>query len=215
MKLKVGIAQINPTVGDIKGNLGKMKDFISIGRKEHVDLIIFPELSVVGYPPMDLLEKESFVESSLAAVEILAKQAHPMGIIAGFVKKNPYQPGMPLLNCAGLFNHGKLVFTQAKTLLPSYDVFDEKRYFQSPPRTRKVVFRGTKIGITICEDIWNDKDFWETRLYAKDPIKKLVKEGVDIIVNISSSPFSQGKGMDSWRCFNQGSICRTASQPEG
>jgi NAD+ synthetase len=194
MKLRVVLAQINPTVGDIAGNLKKMQDFISLAQQKHVDLVIFPELSVVGYPPMDLLEKESFVEHNLAAVETLAKQAPKMGVIVGFVKKNPHQPGMPLLNCAGLVTNGKLAFTQAKTLLPSYDVFDETRYFQSPQRTRKTLFRNQKIGISICEDIWNDKDFWERRLYTKDPIKELTGQRVELIVNISASPFAQGKG---------------------
>ena len=194
MKLRVGMAQVNPTVGDIAGNLKKMQGFISLAQKEHVDLLIFPELSVVGYPPMDLLEKESFVEHNHAAVEKIAKQAPKMGVIVGFVKKNPHQPGMPLLNCAGLVTDGKLAFTQAKTLLPSYDVFDETRYFQSPQRTRKTLFRNQKIGISICEDIWNDKDFWERRLYTKDPIKELTGQRVELIVNISASPFAQGKG---------------------
>ena len=142
---------------------------------------------------MDLLEKESCIEHNLAAVEALAKQAPKMGVIVGFVKKNPHQPGMPLLNCAGLLANGKLAFTQAKTLLPSYDVFDETRYFQSPQRTRKTLFRKQKIGISICEDIWNDKGFWERRLYTKDPIKELTGQRAELIVNISASPFAQGK----------------------
>ena len=194
MKLRVGMAQINPTVGDITGNLKKMQGFISLAQQAKVDLTIFPELSLVGYPPMDLLEKESFIEHNLDAVETLAKQAPKMGVIVGFVRKNPHQPGMPLLNCAGLLASGKLAFTQAKTLLPSYDVFDETRYFQSPQRIRKTLFRNKKIGISICEDIWNDKGFWERRLYAKDPIKELTGQRAELIVNISASPFAQGKG---------------------
>jgi NAD+ synthetase len=188
------MAQINPTVGDIAGNLKKTQGFISFAQQAHVDLLIFPELSVVGYPPMDLLEKKSFVEHNLSAVEKLAKKAPKMGVIVGFVKKNPHQPGMPLLNCAGLLTNGKLAFTQAKTLLPSYDVFDETRYFQSPQRTRRTLFRNQKIGISICEDIWNDKDFWERRLYTKDPIKELTGQRVELLVNISASPFALGKG---------------------
>jgi NAD+ synthetase len=188
------MAQINPTVGDIAGNLKKTQGFISFAQQAHVDLLIFPELSVVGYPPMDLLEKKSFVEHNLSAVEKLAKKAPKMGVIVGFVKKNPHQPGMPLLNCAGLLTNGKLAFTQAKTLLPSYDVFDETRYFQSPQRTRRTLFRNQKIGISICEDIWNDKDFWERRLYTKDPIKELTGQRVELLVNISASPFVLGKG---------------------
>jgi len=194
MKLRVGMAQINPTVGDIAGNLEKIKSFISVAKKKHVDLVIFPELAVIGYPPMDLLEKERFIESNLSAVETLTKQAPKMGVIIGFVKKNPHQPGMPLLNCAGLLYNGKLTFTHAKTLLPSYDVFDETRYFQSPSRVKRTLFFNNKIGISICEDIWNDKDFWERRLYAKDPIRELTKQKVELIINISASPFSQGKG---------------------
>ena len=107
MKLRVGMAQINPTVGDITGNLKKMQGFISLAQQAKVDLTIFPELSLVGYPPMDLLEKESFIEHNLDAVETLAKQAPKMGVIVGFVRKNPHQPGMPLLNCAGLLASGK------------------------------------------------------------------------------------------------------------
>ena len=115
MKLRVGIAQINPTVGDIAGNLEKIKSFISLAKKNQVDLAIFPELSVIGYPPMDLLEQEHFIESNLSAAETLTKQAPKMGVIIGFVKKNTQQPGMPLLNCAGLLYNGKIIFTVAQT----------------------------------------------------------------------------------------------------
>lgn len=190
---RAGIAQINPTVGDIAGNLEKMKWFVSMAKKAEVDLLIFPELSVVGYPPMDILEKEGFIADTLRAVEELARCEPGMGIIAGFVQKNPHQPGMPLLNCAGLLYGGRIVFTQAKTLLPSYDVFDETRYFQAPEGITATTFGDTPIGISICEDIWNDKDFWERRLYPRDPIKELARQNIRLIINISASPYSQGK----------------------
>lgn len=194
MKLRIGIAQINPTVGDIPGNLKKIKGFISQAKRHQVNLVIFPELSVIGYPPMDLLEKESFIKSNLSAVKTLTKQASGIGIVIGFVKKNPHLPGMPLLNCAGLLYNGKLSFTQAKSLLPSYDVFDETRYFQPASQIKRTLFLSKKIGISICEDIWNDKGLWKRRLYPQDPIKELTKQKVDLIINISASPFSVGKG---------------------
>jgi NAD+ synthetase len=194
MELRAGIAQINPTVGDIPGNLEKMKRFISMASNARVDLLIFPELSVVGYPPMDILEKEGFVRETLAAVDELARHVPAMGVIVGFVQKNLKLPGMPLLNCAGLLYGGRLVFTQAKMLLPSYDVFDETRYFQPPDRITATTFSTVPMGISICEDIWNDKDFWERRLYPTDPVKELVKQNIRIIINISASPYSLGKG---------------------
>lgn len=194
MELRAGIAQINPTVGDIAGNLEKMKHFISMARKAGVNLLIFPELSVVGYPPMDILEKESFIRDTRTAVEELARCEPAMGVIVGFVQKNPRQPGMPLLNCAGLLYGGTIAFTQAKTLLPSYDVFDETRYFGSPADITATTFGTTPIGISICEDIWNDKDFWERRLYPRDPIKELARQNIRLIINISASPYSLGKG---------------------
>jgi NAD+ synthetase len=194
MELRAGLAQINPTVGDIPGNLEKMKRFLAMARNDRVDLLIFPELSVVGYPPMDILEKECFIRDTLAAVEELARYEPAMGVIVGFAQKNLTQPGMPLLNCAGLLYGGRLAFTQAKMLLPSYDVFDETRYFEPPDRTVATAFSAVRMGISICEDIWNDKDFWERRLYPADPIQELVSQNIQLIINISASPYSQGKG---------------------
>ena len=193
MKLRVGMAQINPTIGDIAGNLAKIKSFIARAKKDQVELVIFPELSLIGYPPMDLLEKEDFIVSALSALETLAIHAPEIGVIIGCIRKNPQMPGMPLLNCAGLLYKGKLTFVQAKSLLPSYDVFDETRYFQPALQITPTSFHGVTLGISICEDIWNDKDFWERRLYPQDPIRDLATQRSDLIINISASPFSLGK----------------------
>ncbi len=142
---------------------------------------------------MDLLEKEDFIVNALSALETLAQYAPEIGVIIGCIRKNPQMPGKPLLNCAGLLYKGKLAFVQAKSLLPSYDVFDETRYFQPAHQITPTSFHGVTLGISICEDIWNDKDFCERRLYPHDPIRDLATQRSDLLINISASPFSLGK----------------------
>jgi len=194
--LKIAVAQINPVIGDFKGNIKKILEFTekAASSPKKPELIVFPELSICGYPPMDLLDHNAFVDSNLKALsEIQHRAPKSIGIILGYVDKNRYSAGKRLLNSVSVIRNGKIVFSQVKTLLPTYDVFDEARYFE-PALERKVLnWNGINIGIAICEDIW-----WETEpsagiRYPIDPVKELLDKGASLIIVPSASPFYSGK----------------------
>ena len=186
--MKVALAQINPTVGDFDGNAAKIRENAAEARRRGADLAIFSELSLCGYPPFDLVERPAFVQRNLEELDRLAAEI-PLPSIVGLVGRSQDETGKSVANCAALVGYGRVLFLQRKMLLPTYDVFDESRYFQ-PGHTQHVVeFCGVALGITICEDIWNDKQFWAHPLYERDPVTELVAKGAEIIVNISSSPF--------------------------
>ena len=188
--MKVAIAQINPTIGDLKGNLEKIISKIDIAKNLSADLIVFPELSIIGYPPRDLIynmDLAKAIETSLK--EEIAPRSYDIGIILG----SPYYEDKNIYNSALFFYKGELYFRQDKTLLPNYDVFDEKRYFKPASNNIPIKFKNKLLGITICEDIWNDKDYWNRKIYEIDPLEKLTSQGIDIIINISASPYYHGK----------------------
>ena len=195
--MKIAIGQINTTVGDFRGNLAKIKRFSLISDRQNCDLVIFPELAVCGYPPKDFVEDKNFIESNLKALRELTDFSKKLScsILVGYLGVNKKPLGKPIFNSAALIQKGKLLFTQNKSLLPTYDVFDEGRYFEPSDSVKVFKLKGVKIGISICEDIWNDEQFWKTRMYKNDPIVKLVKDGAEILLNISSSPYYVGKRM--------------------
>jgi NAD+ synthase (glutamine-hydrolysing) len=209
--VKIALAQINPTVGDFLGNTKKILEFAQRSADERADLVIFPELAVCGYPAADLLEKKSFVARSAQALDEVCAwtsgKARPAILCGGALPVEGAGEGKHVRNVAVLMQDGKVLATQAKTLLPFYDVFDEQRYFE-PAVTQRlsaicVATEETPLAVTICEDAWNDKGFWPRRLYAIDPIERLMESwGAQpellsrqprIIVNLSASPFWQGK----------------------
>jgi NAD+ synthase/NAD+ synthase (glutamine-hydrolysing) len=186
--MKVALAQINPTVGDFEGNAAKIRQAAAEAKKRGADLAIFSELSLCGYPPFDLVERPAFVQRNREELDRLAADI-PLASIVGLVGRAQDDIGKPAANCAALIGYGRVLFLQRKMLLPTYDVFDESRYFQ-PAHTQHVYeFCGVPLGITICEDIWNDKQFWARPLYERDPVAELVGKGTELIINISSSPF--------------------------
>src|ERR1700683_750451 len=190
--MKIALAQFNPTVGDFDGNSKKIIELAEHAKSRGADLAVFSELCVCGYPPQDLLERPAFLERNHTQVMQLAK-ALPMPSIVGYVGKAADSTGKPATNSAGLIANGRLIFEQHKMLLPSYDVFDESRYFQ-PAHTQMVIpFSDQKLGLTICEDCWNDKNFWAQRLYDRDPVSELVGKGSTLLLNISASPYVMGK----------------------
>lgn len=191
--MKVALAQINPIVGDLAGNEAKILAAYQRGVAEGVDMVLCPELSTTGYPPRDLLLKNSFVTRNLEMVDRLAAATGKVGLMVGCVGKNDLRPGRELTNSVALLQNGKIVTTRAKTLLPTYDVFDEDRYFQPAAENFPADFSGAKIGLTICEDIWNDEDFWTDRRYQHNPPVELAEAGARIIFNISASPWHLGK----------------------
>jgi NAD+ synthase (glutamine-hydrolysing) len=187
--MKVAIAQINPTVGDIAGNVRKIVEFGRRARAAQADLVIFPEMSVCGYPPMDLLLKDSFVRATLEGVEQIAKELADISVMVGYVDRNS-GPGRPLHNTCGFLQNGKVVFAQYKTLLPTYDVFDEDRYFEPAHTYGLMHVSGKNFASSICEDIWNDAEIVPVPRYLTDPIRLLSDKHPDVLVNISASPYS-------------------------
>ena len=191
--MKIALGQINPTVGDFSGNAQKIIDFAQRARAAGAGLILFPELSVCGYPPRDLVERPAFVAKNRETVERIAVETNGIAVICGLVTPAHAETGKSVMNSAALLRDGKLAFLQSKMLLPTYDVFDEMRNF-APARQQELFdFCGNRMALTICEDAWNDKHFWNKRLYGFDPVEALVRSGGNFVLNISASPFWLGK----------------------
>ena len=191
--MKVALAQFNTTVGDLAGNEAKILAAYQRGIDAGVELVICPELSVCGYPPRDLLQKRSFIPGNWAVVQRLAAATGKVGLLIGYAGSNDKRPGREATNSAALLQNGGILATRHKTLLPTYDVFDEDRYFEPATENLPVTFNGQKIGITICEDIWNDEDFWKDRRYQRNPAVDLANAGATLLLNISASPWHLGK----------------------
>jgi len=209
--MKVALAQINTTVGDLAGNEAKILAAYQRGVEAGVDMVLCPELSVTGYPPRDLLLKKSFITRNLEALDRLAAATGKVGLLVGYVGKNQSQPGREVTNSAALLQNGKVVTTRAKTLLPTYDVFDEDRYFEPASQNLPADFNAAKVGLTICEDIWNDEDFWSVRRYQHNPPGELAEAGAKIIFNISASPWHLGKNKTRFEMLR--SIAQKARRP--
>jgi NAD+ synthase (glutamine-hydrolysing) len=191
--VKIALGQINPTVGDFSGNAAKMIDFSRRAKADGAGLILFPELSVCGYPPRDLVERPSFVARNRESAEQIAAATAGIAVICGLVTPAESETGKSVMNSAALLQDGKIAFVQSKMLLPTYDVFDEMRNF-APARSQSLLpFCGNQVALTICEDAWNDKLFWPKRLYTVDPIEALIRAGGNFVLNISASPFWIGK----------------------
>ncbi len=191
--MKIALAQINPTVGDFEGNLRSIRDNIAKARAMGANLCVFPEMCITGYPSHDLLERAAYIDRNLEAVNALAREVRDIAVIVGFVSRNTNGVGKELHNSAALIKDGKIVSTHSKMLLPTYDVFDERRYFEPATEVHTAELDGRKLGMTICEDIWNDPDFWPKRLYDRDPVAELIEKGAEILINISASPFTLEK----------------------
>ncbi|MBI5805838.1 NAD+ synthase [candidate division TA06 bacterium] len=195
--MKIAICQYNPVVGDLEGNLAKVASALKSCARQKPDLLVFPELFLTGYPPRDLLEKDWFlrkIEQAIKDITKLSRKYPDTGILIGAPTLVVEKTSMRLHNSALLIHCGKVIFTQHKTLLPTYDVFDETRYFKPAEKVSVVNFKGRKLGISICEDAWNDAALWpKGRPYNQDPVKTLAKAGAEIFINLSASPFEMGK----------------------
>src|SRR5271156_5706645 len=190
--MKIALAQFNPTIGDFEGNAKRILELSAEAKKGGPETAVSPELCICGSPPQDLVERPSFAERNQQELVRLAKSM-PLPSLVGFVGDAMDNTGKPVANSAALIAQGKILFEQRKMLLPTYDVFDESRYFQ-PAHTQHVFpLNLAKLGVTICEDAWNDKNFWPQRLYDRDPVAELVAKGSDIILNLSSSPYTLDK----------------------
>ena len=191
--MKIALGQINPTVGDFSGNAAKIIQFAQRARGAGAALILFPELSVCGYPPRDLVERPSFVARNRESIEQIAAATQGIAVICGLVTPAHAETGKSVMNSAALLRDGAVEFVQSKMLLPTYDVFDEMRNFAPAKSQQLFDFCGKKMALTICEDAWNDKHFWNRRLYGVDPVEELIKAGGNVVLNISASPFWLGK----------------------
>src|SRR3954452_11064261 len=194
--MRIALAQINPTVRDIVANTAKHLDFIARAKRQGATLVVFPALSLLGYPPKDLLLKSQFVADSLRALDDIARQVQGIDVIIGYADRNPAPIGRPLHNAAPLLRDGKIHSRHFKTLLPTYDVFDESRYFEpGPVNATENLFKvnGTIVGQSICEDLWNDEKLIARRLYHENPIADLNAAGAEVLVNASASPFVVNK----------------------
>jgi NAD+ synthase (glutamine-hydrolysing) len=192
--MKIAICQFNPIIGDLKGNTNKIISGYNSACMEGAELAVFPELFLCGYPPLDLVEKKEFRNAVKLATEKIAEQTNDTGLIFGTITED-YQDkiGTGVYNSAAFCYNGKIQFIQSKTLIPNYDVFDEVRYFESAKDVFVYEFKNEKLGISICEDIWNDADYWKHRRYPIDPVQKLCDDGATILINISASPYAYGK----------------------
>jgi NAD+ synthase (glutamine-hydrolysing) len=191
--VKIALGQINPTVGDFSGNAAKHIEFSRRAQANGAGLILFPELSVCGYPPRDLVERPSFVARNRETARQIAVATRGISVICGLVTPAESETGKSVMNSAALLQDGTIAFEQSKMLLPTYDVFDEMRNFAPAKSQSLFSFCGNQVALTICEDAWNDKLFWPKRLYTIDPIEALIRAGGNFVLNISSSPFWIGK----------------------
>ncbi|HMN47804.1 MAG TPA: NAD+ synthase [Ignavibacteriaceae bacterium] len=196
--MKIALCQIDPIIGNLEYNKQKIIAGYRKAVATKADLAIFPELSLVGYPPLDLVEKKEFRSAVNKAAKEIASQTINVGLLFGAITEDDDKVGTDIHNSAILCFDGKIQFVQHKTLIPNYDVFDEMRYFDPAESVSVFDFKGERLGISICEDIWNDADYWYRRRYHKDPITDLMNQKASILINISASPYSYGK-----RCARQ------------
>ena len=191
--MKIAICQINPIIGDFDYNTSLILEGVSHAEEQGCSLSVFPELSLTGYPPKDLLERPAFVSENLKRIDRLASQIKGTAVLCGYVEKNPAPQGKGLLNAVAFIKEGKILKKGGKRLLPTYDVFDETRYFEPSAQSLLFDLEGIRVGVTVCEDIWNVGDLEGIPRYPLDPVSELEKRGMDILVNVSSSPYSLNK----------------------
>ncbi|MGD8228029.1 MAG: NAD+ synthase [Desulfobacteraceae bacterium] len=191
--MKIAVCQTNPIIADFEYNTSLMLEMTKQARESGCSLAIFPELSLLGYPPKDLLERPVFIEENLKQLDMLASEIKGIGILCGYVGKNPQETGKPLINAVALIKDGQVLNKGGKRLLPTYDVFDETRYFEPADQSLLFELEGRSLGVTVCEDIWNVGDFEGVPRYSLDPVSELYARGLDILINVSSSPYTLNK----------------------
>jgi NAD+ synthase/NAD+ synthase (glutamine-hydrolysing) len=193
--MRIALGQIDTTVGDLAGNAALMVRAARRAVAGGAQVAVFPELALTGYPPRDLVEKPGFLDRTSVQLRSLAAETAelPIAIVCGYVGRPDEGAGKAATNCAAVIERGRIVFRQTKMLLPTYDVFDEARYFQPAERESVCTIAGETVALTICEDAWNDKQFWERRLYRQDPVEEMARSGAKILISINASPYHMGK----------------------
>ena len=190
--VRVALCQVNPTVGDVAGNLALAARAVESARASGTDLAVLPELCLTGYPPMDLLDRRALVAANMKARDALARSAHGIAVVVGYVDRNPRETGKPLVNAAAVLVDGRVASVHAKSLLPTYDVFEESRRFEPAHEMVPANVCGLRVGVTVCEDAWCG-DAATRSLYATDPVDDLAAAGIDLLVNVAASPFTTHK----------------------
>jgi NAD+ synthetase len=201
--MKVFIGQLNPTVGALRSNEELIRRAYAEGVAAGADVVLVPELAVTGYPPLDLLDREVFVRAALEVRDALAAMTGDTALVFGCITRSAVWCGKPLHNTAVVARRGRIVCEQHKTLLPTYDVFDELRYFEPAQSSRAIELAGSRIGVSICEDFWYDDEVLGTKLYCDNPIDQLARQGAEVILNISASPFNAGKRGSRYEIFSR------------
>ncbi|HEX9986717.1 MAG TPA: NAD+ synthase [Thermoanaerobaculia bacterium] len=201
--MKIFIGQINPTVGALASNAELIHRAYDAGVRAGADVVMVPELAVTGYPPRDLLDRSVFVDAALAIRDELAASTRETALIFGCIARSTRWCGKPLHNVAVVAQHGRIIAEQQKSLLPTYDVFDELRYFEPGSGARIIELSGHKVGVTICEDWWYDDEILDTKMYCRNPVDELARQGAEVILNISASPFNAGKRESRYGLFKQ------------
>jgi len=191
--MRIGLLQLNATIGAFDKNRARLEEAYREAVQKGAELVLAPELFLCGYPPRDLLLRDDFISRGLECLTALSRSVGHVPLITGYVDRSPARPGRALRNAAAAIQNGKIIHRAMKSLLPTYDVFDEDRYFEPAEKVSPIEINGRKIAVTICEDIWNDADFWPERRYRHDPVPDLIKAGAKLIVNISASPWQRGK----------------------
>jgi NAD+ synthase (glutamine-hydrolysing) len=209
--MKIALAQINTKVGDLKGNADRIIRNIELAKERGAELVVFHELAITGYPPRDLLDFECFVEDNLIQLEEIRKHTAGISVICGYIDKNPLPEGKRYYNAAVLISNCEVKARYYKRLLPFYDVFDETRYFEPGKENIVADIGGKKFFLTVCEDLWNDKDYWKRSLYHTNPAKEVPQSGIDGIINISASPYLLNKQKDRYTIIRQ--IAVSSKQP--
>ena len=200
--MRIALAQINNTVGDLEANAARILEFARSAEQRGAHVVAFPELALTGYPPRDLVEKHSFLDRTANALEDIARASADLkvALVVGFVDR-AQNSAIRARNAAAVIESGRVVFRQVKMLLPNYDVFDEMRYFQPAQEQSLFELCGKKTAIVICEDAWNDKQYWERQRYTRDPLEELVQQGAELILSINASPWNIGKRQQRQEIF--------------
>jgi NAD+ synthase (glutamine-hydrolysing) len=202
--MRIALAQINTTVGDFSGNVAKIIDFAQRAEREGADIVAFPELAITGYPPRDFVEQQAFLDASEAALRDVAARSASLkvALVVGYVAHTKAANALPAQNAVAAIHEGRVVFDQRKILLPNYDVFDEARYFHPASSQQIWEFAGRRIALVICEDAWNDKQYWPRQRYSRDPVEELMALGGELIITVNASPFNMGKRQQREKIFD-------------
>ncbi len=201
--MKIALCQINPVVGDLEGNARLVMSYYEKAKSDGAELCVFPELAITGYPPLDLIERKDFVDSSLDVVNrIVVPNVKDCGLVLGSINHNLYS-GKKYYNSAFFIDNGRIIYVVNKQLLPTYDLFDERRYYEEGKGSSPVYYKGLRLGIHICEDMWRNESQYSQKLYENDPVDKLGEQGVDLFINLSASPFARAKDIKRQRIMSR------------